>query len=473
MTPKNEKKIRVRFAPSPTGPLNIGGVRTALFNWLFAKKMVGDFILRIEDTDIQRSEKKFEEDIQKSLVWLGLEWNELYRQSERIEIYESYLLSLLEKKQAYYCFCTEEELEAEYNSQLAQGITPKYGGRCERIPKEEAEERAKKEKAMIRFRTPEKEISFHDLVRGKITFDAKLIGDFIIAKGIKEPLYNFANVVDDFEMNITHVIRGEEHTSNTPRQIVMQESLEFPPLVYAHLPLILGQNKKKLSKRDLAKSILDYRKEGYLPESILNFLVLLGWHPQKDREVLSVKEMIEEFGFERVQKAGGIFNPEKLDWLNGHYIREKSVEELTHLLLPIIPEGWKSDNERLRKAVEMEKDRIKRLDEFPRIADFFFSIPEYDKNILVWKNSDEKTAVEVLESFKKEISLKNEIRSKEDVENILNSLAEKFGKGPVFWPVRAALSGKSASPGPVELAFALGKKEILYRISFALEKCEK
>lgn len=469
MPPKEGKKVKLRFAPSPTGPLNIGGVRTALFNWLFARHEGGLFVLRIEDTDTQRSEARYEEDIKKSLEWLGLSWDELYRQSDRLERYRFYLEQLLEKKYAYYCFCTEKELEDEYQAQLSQGMAPKYSKKCLSLSDEEVKKRLEKESGVIRFRVPEKEISFHDLVRGKVTFDTRLIGDIIIAKGLDEPLYNFANVVDDFEMNITHVVRGEEHISNTPRQIALQEALGFSPLVYAHLPLILGSNKKKLSKRDLAKSIYDYKIEGYLPEAMINFLVLLGWHPKKDREILSIQEMIEEFSFERVQKAGGIFNPEKLDWLNAHYIRSKSNDELVDALDVFIPEQWKKDKERIRKVIEVERERIKRLGEFVSLAGFFFELQDYEKTLLVWKKSNEKEMLENLKLIQNAL-IPHEDFSHTSLENLIYPIAELRGRGDVLWPLRAALSGKSASPGPFELLEILGKKESLERISVAIAK---
>lgn len=469
MPPKEEKKVKLRFAPSPTGPLNIGGVRTALFNWLFARHEGGLFVLRIEDTDKQRSEARYEEDIKKSLEWLGLSWDELYRQSDRLERYKFYLEQLLEKKYAYYCFCTEKELDDEYQAQLSQGMAPKYSKKCLSLSDEEVKKRLQKEGGVIRFKVPEREISFHDLVRGRVTFDTRLIGDIIIAKGLDEPLYNFANVVDDFEMNITHVVRGEEHISNTPRQIVLQEALGFSPLVYAHLPLILGSNKKKLSKRDLAKSIYDYKAEGYIPEAMINFLVLLGWHPKKDREILSVKEMIEEFSFERVQKAGGIFNPEKLDWLNANYIRSKSIDELIDTLDVFIPEQWKKDKDRIRKVVEVEKERIKRLGEFVSLSSFFFELEDYDKTLLVWKKSNEKDMLENLKLIQN-ILISHEDFSHTSLEDAIHPIAEARGMGDVLWPLRAALSGKSASPGPFELLEILGKKGSLERISVAIKK---
>lgn len=463
-----KKHVRVRFAPSPTGPLNFGGVRTALFNWLFVKHEGGSFVLRIEDTDRERSRPEFETDIKESLSWLGLNWDELYRQTDRISHYEKYIELLLEKKFAYRCFCSEEDLKRDEEAQMSQGIQPKYGGRCRNISPEEAARRAENEKHVIRIKIPEKEVSFHDLIRGKVTFNLGLIGDFIIAKSAKEPLYNFANVVDDFEMNITHVVRGEEHISNTPRQIAIQEALGFPSLIYAHLPLILGANKKKLSKRDLAKSISDYRKEGYLPHAIINFLVLLGWHPKEDKEVLSIEEMQKEFSFERVQKSGGIFNIEKLDWFNGYYIRALSDETLVLLLEDLVPPSWVADRDKFIKAVAVEKERMKKLTDFAYAADFIFELPLYAPELLVWKQMSVETIDENLREtadiFEK---ISEEDFNKKIIESKMMLFAEMRGRGEVLWPLRVALSGKNASPGPFDLAEILGKKEALRRIGHA------
>lgn len=466
-----QKPVRVRFAPSPTGPLNIGGVRTAFFNWLFAKHEGGSFLLRIEDTDRERSKKQYEENIKESLEWLGLSWDEFSRQTERTDRYELHLKKLLDEEKAYYCFCTEEELEHEREAQLSQGLPPIYGGHCRGLSKEEQQERLKGERAVIRMKSPEKEVSFHDLIRGKVTFDTKLIGDFIIAKDPKNPLYNFAVVVDDFEMQISHVVRGEEHIANTPRQLIIQEALGFDGLTYAHLPLILGPDKKKLSKRDLAKSLLDYRAEGYLPGAVLNFLVLLGWHPKEDKEILSLEEMTREFSFDRVQKGGAIFNPEKLEWMNGVYLRGIDTAELIPLLEPFVPESWRKNAEFFEKVVAAEKERLKTLGEFRKIALFFFTLPEYDASLLVWKKATKKET----EANLKEIcaiieAITDDVFEEEHIESLLMPYAERNGRGAVLWPLRVALSGQAASPGPFQLAATLGKKETLRRISVALEK---
>lgn len=465
------KNIRVRFAPSPTGNLNIGTVRTAFLNWLFAKHNGGTFILRIENTDKERSEKKYEKNIEESLKWLGLQWDEKYKQSERIERYEYFLNELIEKGAAYYCFCAADELELERQAQLSQGLPPKYSGKCRALSDTEVKEKTKERKSVIRFKMPEKKVTFQDNIRGKVTFDTTLIGDIIIAKNMSEPLYNFAVVVDDYETKISHVIRGEDHISNTPKQIAIQEALGFPQPTYAHLPLILGPDRKKLSKRYLAEPIIDFRKKGYLPAAFLNFLVLLGWHPKEDREILSTKEMISEFGFERVQKGGAIFNPEKLDWLNAHYIKTMSEDELLVALRPFVPEAWLDSQEYFLSVIRVEKERIKRLADFASAAGFFFELPNYDWKLLIWKQIEKKIIIENLEASSQALDQidKNSFNGNE-VEARLKPVVEKYGTGEMLWPLRVALSGQTASPGPFELADILGKSETKKRIKIAIKK---
>jgi nondiscriminating glutamyl-tRNA synthetase len=362
-------EVRTRFAPASTGPLHIGGAKTALFNYLFAKKNEGVFILRIEDTDIERSSREYEKDIMESLKWLGIEWDEgpdiggnwgPYRQSERLNIYAKYLERLLAEDKAYYCFCSEEELEAQREYQLSIGEAPRYSGKCASLSKEEVEKLKKAGKpAVIRFRMPAKKIEFNDLIRGKLEFDTSLIGDIVIAKPLStfqeknlakdqslekvvggySPLYNFACVVDDFEMKISHVIRGEEHISNTPKQILLQEALGFSLPQYAHLPMLLAPDRTKLSKRHGAVGISQYKKEGYLPEALINFMAFLGWNPGGEKEIYSISSLIKEFSLERVQKGGAVFNIKRLDFLNSFYIRQRSVEKLTELCLPYLIEA--------------------------------------------------------------------------------------------------------------------------------------
>jgi len=511
-------EVRVRIAPAPTGFLHIGLARTALFNYLFAKKNQGSFILRIEDTDIVRSDPRFEKDIIENLKWLGIEWSEgpdtggpygPYRQSQRLKIYAKYLEKLLNEDKAYYCFCSEEELEAQRQYQLSIGEAPRYSGKCAQLQKEEVEKKlAEGKPSVIRFRVPAKKIEFDDLIRGKLEFDTSLIGDIVIAKNLTSPLYNFAVVIDDFEMKISHVIRGEDHIPNTPKQILIQEALNFPRPVYAHLPLILGPDRTKLSKRHGAIAISEYRKEGYLPEAMINFMAFLGWNPGTEREIYSMPSLIKEFSLERVQKGGAIFNIKRLDFLNGFYIRQRSVEKLTELCLPyLIGEGLitptfkteqyppayggmeitqkykisETDEELslniLQKIVSIYQERLKKLSEISELTDFFFKEKlEYDKNLLKWGEMTDKEIKTSLDKLEKILpKIKGGDWTKENLEKILIPEADKFAqdikkigdRGYLLWPLRVALTGKEASAGPFEIAEILGREKTLRRIGEA------
>ena len=463
--------VRVRFAPSPTGPLNIGGARTALFNWLFARHDGGEFLLRIEDTDKERSKKEYEDILIAGLKWLGLEWDEEpWRQSDRLHVYRKYLERLLDEGHAYYCFCTPDELEAERQARLSQGLAPKYSGRCRNIPLAEAKERAKKEPAVVRFKMPEKEVAFSDMVRGRVAFDLDLIGDIVIAKDLDSPLYNFAVVVDDYEMNITHVIRGEDHLSNTPKQIAIAEALGIEPPHYAHLPLILGPDHKKLSKRYLDKALLDYRDGGYLPEAMLNFMVLMGWHPVEDREVVNAEEMVKEFDSKRISKAGAIYDPAKLEWLNAHYLKQMAPENLSLAVKPFVPESWQKDNVFLGKVLGAEKERAKHLTDFKDLGGFFFELPDYEAQKLVWRETPPSAILDNLR-FTADVLAKMPLSDGRDmVEKYLMTVADKRGRGEVLWPLRVALSGLDASPGPADIVAVLGVEESLRRIDIAVKK---
>jgi nondiscriminating glutamyl-tRNA synthetase len=498
------QEIRVRMAPSPTGLLHIGTVRTALFNYLFAKKYGGTFVLRVEDTDIERSKDEYEKDILDGLRWLGINWDEgvdeggeygPYRQKERTHIYAKYIEKLLEEKHAYHCFCTEEEIEAEYNDMKLRGVAPKYSGKCRDIPDKDTQAfKAEGRRSVIRFAVPEKKVKFHDLIHGDIEFDASLMGDIVIAKGIALPLYNFAVVVDDYEMKISHVMRGEDHISNTPKQILMQEALGFPSPQYAHIPLILGPDKTKLSKRNATVSIDDYKGQGYLPEALVNFIAFLGWNPGDDREVFSLKELEENFDINKIQKAGAIFNIKKLEWLNGSYIRNLSAEELFQKALPFAlkegllkekggsefegRDGEVFDAEFVKRAFAVEKDRLKRLGELPGLCEFYFKKQlDYPPSILGWKNMP---ASQVLDSLKQAAAMVEGLSEKElDKEQLKEALMQKAkafsaeSAGHFMWPLRVALSGKEASPAPFEIIPVIGKERALERIKFAITQAEK
>jgi len=460
--------IKVRFAPSPTGPLHIGSVRTALFSWLFAKINNGKFVLRIEDTDKERSKPEFEKEIIDGLKWLGFDWDEFYRQSERTSVYSGYLEKLLSEKKVYRCFCTKEELEAEKQSMASAGLPPKYSGRCRNLSDKEIKEKLDRgEKYVLRFKVPEKTVSFKDLIRGEIKFDSALIGDIVIAKNLTEPLYNFVVVVDDELMGITHVIRGEDHISNTPKQILIAEALGFKPPLFAHLPIILNPDRSKMSKRFADTALKDYMDAGYLPDAILNFLALLGWHPSEDKEIINREELIKEFTLDRVQKAGAIFNIEKLDWLNNNYLNNLNIGEFIELSKKFLPAGWQL-NQAMASSI---RGRVRKMSELKDFADFYFKLPDYDTEMLKWKNMNFD---EVAGNLNKLLEVMNKLKEKDFKKDILekelNAIVPSTNRGEYFWPLRASLSGKKTSPGPFEILESLGKKESVDRIKSTIER---
>lgn len=486
--------IRVRMAPSPTGPLHIGTARTALFNFLFAKKYNAKFILRIEDTDKERSKPEWEEGIIKGLHWLGIDWDEgpdkkgefgPYRQSERIEIYKKYIEKLLADKNAYWCFCSQEEIETSKQEQLSLGKPPIYKCHCYELSDAEVLEKQKMKKGVgaIRFKTPKIEVTFEDLIRGKITYDASLLGDMVIAKNLDEPLYNLACVVDDFEMKITHVVRGEDHISNTPKQILLALALEVTSPKFLHLPLILGPDKAKLSKRHgTTTSIEDYKKQGYLPEALINFISFLGWNPGGKEEIFSLSELEEIFSIEKIQKSGAIFNAQKLDFLNGYFIRKMPLEKLTEFCLPYLIEaglmesGGVEQVPRVAPMVALYQERLKKLSEISELIDLFFKESlEYEKELLVWKGMGESELLLILDNMLKTISNINELNwTKEKLNEIIMPIANESGdRGKILWPLRVAVSGKKASAGPFEIAEVLGKEKTLQRIEEAITKFQE
>lgn len=465
-------EVRARFAPSPTGLFHVGNARSALFNYLFAKKNQGSFILRIEDTDKERSTIEYEKDILEALKWLGINWDEgPYKQSERLEIYEKYIKKLLDENKAYYCFCSQEDLEARRQEQLSRGEAPKYSGNCRGLSKEEVEKKLKAgDPSIIRFKVEPKKVKFNDLIRGELEFDMGLLGDMVIAKDLKYPLFAIAGVIDDFEMKISHVIRGEDHLSNTPKQILLQEAMGFPRPEYAHLPMILGEDRTKLSKRHGAVAVSEYLAQGYLPEALVNFMAFLGWNPGDEREIYSLASLVKEFSLEKVQKGGAIFNVRRLDYLNGFYIRQRSPEKLAELCFPYL--GGTANIEYLQKIVAIYQERLKKLSEITELAGFFFKDIEYDRGLLKWKDMQDKEIKQSLEKSEKILEkIKTDDWNKINLENILMPEAEKTGdRGRVLWPLRAALTGQKASAGPFEVADILGKEKTLERIKGAMKK---
>ena len=489
LSKRNTKsEVRVRFAPSPTGPLHIGAARTALFNWLFAKKNKGKFILRIEDTDISRYKKEYEKDILEALKWLGLNWDKgPYYQSRRKKIYKKYIEKLLKEGKAFWCYHTKEELEAEKKEQMKRGETPRHI--CEY--KFKGAIKNSKLKGIIRFNTPIKKIKFMDIIRGEVEFDTKLLGDFSIAKDLNNPLYNLTCVIDDYEMKINYVIRGEDHIPNTPKQILLQEALGFPTPHYAHLPLILGPDKSKLSKRHNAMSINEYKELGYLPEALINFMVFLGWNPKDEREFFLLDDLIKEFSLKNIRKSGAIFNIQRLDYLNGYYIRHTDLNKLTKMCIPylekaklikkikdlkfkILETNEIIDFNYIKKIVKLEQERIKKLSEIKEFTEFFFKKKlEYKPELLKWGNMSLIEVKRNLEILEKEILKINENEfTEKKLKDALMPLGEKYGRGEILWPFRVALSGKKASPGPFEIAEILGKEKVLQRIKEAKKLCQ-
>ena len=500
----HQAEVRVRYAPSPTGALHIGGARTALFNYLFAKKNNGVFILRIEDTDLERSKKVFEKDIFDALKWLDVKWDEgpipesdqylgsfgPYRQSERGEIYEKYIKKILDNDKAYHCFCSSEDLEAQKQYQMGRGESPKYAKTCAEISKKEVERmKAEGKRSVIRLRAPLGKIKFDDLIRGDIEIDSETIGDIVIAKDLKTPLYNMAVVIDDFEMKITHVIRGEDHIPNTPKQMIIASALDIPHPIYTHLPLVLGPDKSKMSKRHGAVSVTEYKKQGYLPEAIINFMAFLGWSPGTNMETYSMDELIKDFTLEKIQKSGAVFNIKKLDHINSSYIRGKDINELVDLSIPFLLDSglmkeesgkyFSAENGKeisilsIRKAVSLHRERMKILSEISEFADFLFKDEiVYDKELLKWKDMTEDDLREALDIIENILSgIKDSDWNEKGLEDVLMPVAEKMqNRGVLLWPLRAALTGKKASAGPFEVAEALGKERTLLRIKKAKEK---
>lgn len=427
--------VVTRMAPSPTGKFHIGSARTALFSYLFAKHNGGKFILRIEDTDKERSKKEYEENIIESFKWLGLDYDEFYRQSERTEIYKENIKKLIDSGHAYI---SNEE------------------------PREEGERGE-----VIRFKNPNKKIKFADEILGEIEFDTTDLKDFVIAKDLDTPLYHLTVVVDDGLMNVSHVIRAQEHIANTPRQILILEALGFKRPIYAHIPLVLAPDKTKLSKRHGAVALLDYRDEGYLPEAVLNFLAFLGWNPGTEQELFNPKELVESFSLEKVNKGGAVFNTEKLNWYNREYIKKMDNREV----LAEVRKYITLDEDTLLRALPSIIERINKWNDLSDKNEFGFykNLPEYDAEKLIWKNSDKEKTISYLQKTK-ELLGESDYGSAESIKNSIWEYVESVGRGDVLWPLRFALSGKEKSPDPFTLAYIFGKKESLLRIEKALEK---
>jgi glutamyl-tRNA synthetase len=490
-----EQKVRVRFAPSPTGYLHIGSLRTIIFNYLTAKSCNGKIILRIEDTDQKRKVDDAIDKLFDILQWLGIDFNEgphiggdygPYIQSQRSEIYKQKIDQLLETGHAYRCFCTQERLEEMREEQKRKGLAPRYDGRCCSLNEEEVRKRVEQgEKFVVRQRIPDqKEITVEDKLRGKITFDTKEIEDHILFKSDGTPTYQLASVVDDHLMEISHVIRGEEWIPSFPKNILLYQAFGWRAPEFVHIPLTLNQNGAKLSKRHGDVTVEAYKDKGYLPEALVNFCALLGWHPQGDEEIVSLDQMIKQFRIQDMKISPAIFDINKLDHLNGYYIRQKDIHELTDLCLPYLKknftdetEEYKKEKDFLKKVVALEQQRLKNLSEISELTAFFFKkIPEYDTQLLVWKKITLEEAGNNLERLYELLSsIKNTEWNQENIESKTVGFIKdnNLGVGDFLWPMRVALTGKQHSPGPFETSEVLGREESLKRIEYAINKIKK
>jgi len=478
-------KVRVRFAPSPTGYLHVGGLRTALYNFLFARKHGGSFILRIEDTDRTRYVKGAVENLIETLRWAGIEYDEgpdkggafgPYIQSERLELYRQYAQMLLEQGKAYRCFCSEERLEAMRKEQQRSGIPSKYDRACLRLTATEIQHNIDSGVPYaIRMKMPESSIvRFNDLIRGEIEFQSDTLDDQVLLKSDGYPTYHLANVVDDHLMGITHVIRGEEWLSSTPKHVLLYEFFGWEKPQFAHLPLLLNPDRSKLSKRQGDVAVEEYREKGYLREALVNFVALLGWNPGDDREIFTLDELQREFSLERVNKSGAIFNIEKLNWLNFQHLRRKPDVEVLAMLKEHLSKSWLNtrnfDDGYLLKVIAVMRDRVSFVREFLEKSPYFFEEPaEYDEATVRkrWKKESAGYLRAVSEEFAK---LSNP--QKPDYEAALQIVADrlKVGKGELIHPLRLAVSGRGEGPGLFDILYILGKDETLRRIALAIER---
>ncbi len=478
--------VRVRFAPSPTGELHIGGVRTALFNWLFARNTGGKFILRIDDTDRQRSSEKYLESILSSFQWLGLDWDEgpiiggdygPYRQSERLPIYKEEVERLLAQEKAYPCFCTAEELEADREICRSLGQPPRYSGRCRELSAADASNKiAAGEEFVIRTITPHAgETVVDDLIRGKVTFENKGFDDPIIIKSDGLPTYNFASVVDDCKMKISHVIRAEEHLSNTPRQQLIAEQLGYTVPRYAHVSMILAPDHSKLSKRHGATSVQEYRDMGMLPEALLNYLALLGWSPGEDREIMNMDEMISLFSLKRVSKNPAIYDLPKLTWLNGHYLRTVEPERITDMAIPFLQkEGIVSssinaaEKEIIGATVELVRVKVKTLAEIAEAARYFFTDDfEYDQKGVA-KHFKRDGVLMLLRRIEETLESIDPFTA-EEIERCFGQLSEELqiSLGKINPATRLAMTGCMMGPELFPTLALLGKEKGIKRLKKA------
>jgi len=491
MSDTSERPIRARMAPSPTGPLHIGTARTSLYNFLFARHAGVAYVLRIEDTDLARSTAEYERDIIDNLHWLGITWDEgpqvaggedigpfgPYRQSNRSDLYASEAARLLESGDAYHCWCTPDELDAVRREQEARKEAPRYNGRCLRLTDaDRAQFVAEGRQPAIRFKVPAETVIFDDLIRGEVEFDNRLLGDFIIVRADGSPLYHFVVVIDDEQMEITHVIRGEDHLSNTPKHIALIEALGYRMPRFGHIPLILNADRSKMSKRKSQTSVTAYRDEGYLPEAMVNFLAFLGWSPGTEEEIFTLDGLTERFDLAHVHKGGAIFDRDRLDYLNGVYIRSLTDEQLALRLRPFLPQGL--DDEAVLRVVPLIKERLVKLADARELVAFLTESDDevaalYEADALVPKGRNAADAATALRAARDTLANLSAADFAADVlEARCRQEAERLGwkAGDFFRPLRLAITGRGVSPplfGSMEL---LGRERVLARLEAALGK---
>jgi len=480
MQSESETSVRLRFAPSPTGYPHLGNIRTALFNWFFARHHGGKFILRIEDTDIARKVEGAVEVILDSLRWLGLDWDEgPYFQSQRLPIYHEIARKLLEEGRAYLCYCSPERLDTMRQEQTKRKQPPKYDRHCRDLTQQE---RTRLEATgitpVIRFKTPlEGETNFHDLIYGQITFKHDTLDDFVLLKSDSYPTYHLANIVDDHLMSISHVLRAEEWLSSTPRHVLLYQALNWQPPQFAHLPMILGPDRAKLSKRHGATNINEYQKQGYLPDAMINFLALLGWSIDDRTELLSKEELIKHFSLERVGKTAAIFNKDKLEWMNGVYLRKLSLGEFVQQAMPFLdrelPESVRRplDENYVSEVLSLIQERAKTLAEVPQLASFFFLDElQYDTGLFLKGKMDAKSAAEAITIASRKLE-KVATWDAATLEGILRLLATELnlGTGEFFGLLRVAVTGRTAAPPLFQTMAVLGKVKCLKRFDMALQ----
>ncbi|MDD3656648.1 MAG: glutamate--tRNA ligase [Atribacterota bacterium] len=484
------KNIRVRFAPSPTGYLHIGGARTALFNWLFARHYGGNFILRIEDTDRLRSTPEAVNAILDGMKWLGLDWDEgpekggeygPYFQTQRLDLYKQFSNKLLASGEAYYCYCSAEELDNRRKKLLTEGKPAIYDRKCLELCETEKQKLEKEgRKPAIRLKMPDRKIIVYDLIKGRMEFDSKLLSDFVLVKSDGIPTYNFAVVADDILMKISLVMRGDDHISNTPKQIVIYQALGATLPEFAHIPMIMGPDNTRLSKRHGATSVMEYQRSGFLPEAVVNYIAHLGWSSGTNQEIFTIEELVENFALEKVSSHSAIFDMEKLNWFNNEYLKRMTDRKYVEMLIPFLKEAGylesplSSEKEKwLRKVVSLMKSRVRNFRQFLEYGDYFFT-ENYSmevKAVEILKQTGIKNILEQLLIRLKEIDNWNEF----NIESKVREMASQFNlKGKqIIHPTRVALSGKTVGPGLFSLMEVLGKEKNIKRLMGAIYKINK